>query len=425
MLLAPFLGEAMLKLSSTEALDELKTFVISGPNYHRLNWAWGGGGLLPAIISEMPAGMGHATRAQNSLHDFGIATSYMSFVFYFLRFSINVYLVFAESVATDETKEEDRLFRFFDTNRLLGSLDKRKFQMINDSFWGVANFACFWLLVGSKTLVWANGLLTGGLLTMDLAMTAWDFLENQAAHKAKLELYETTWKALEEELKKLKEMDPPLNEDDNTKIAVLNEHIRVLQDAQKAAIREWDISYKNFGYDLANAALLVAGLAVVCCFFIPATAAVFSSLPVTSMVLFGSAFLFALTIAHNALNNYTKIEKTADLKIQLEEEKSALTKKEQDNYTAYEVQRLGTKIARHELVLTHQQRELARQVTTEILVPAIALTFLMFLPSGMALPILIPVVMVLLASGMMFEHMKARDLEQFDENASSPLALKN
>ncbi len=406
-LIAPLIAETMLGFTSDEGLDEVIS-MMSAVNLFRLNWVWGGG-LDRAILEQIPAGMGHAARASEVFAAIIPFTGYMSWVLYYLRLGINLYLLTKGSLKgswMDPWRTQtDRDINMGIYERFQIQWDLRKFSILNDTFWATANMACFFWLVGSGTLEYLGNALTLALLGFDLCLTCWRYAEEETRHNQEIEHYRDEINALAAKIDE---------EKDETKQKVLEEHMDVLHGAHKKCDVEWKFAKQNISHDVLYAAGLMFAFSLLCCFFFPPAAL----LPATIVILgiAGAALSFAMTIAYHAWKTNTKIQQLQALCTRVEEKITTLDAKNlklsnpSDNEMfVLERTRLIEELAYRQSMIAHHKKELTQQILSEALVPASAFALLLFLPLSMGLPMLIPVILLLMMSGSILERWKPKN----------------
>lgn len=357
--IAPLIAETMVGFTVAERLTKIRGFMTE-LNVQRLNWVWGGG-LDRAILDFIPAGIGHPQQANDILSSVAPVTGYMSFVLYYLRLGINLYLLTEGTLKGADTGMYER----FQTQ-----WEQRKFVILNDTFWATANMACFYWLIGSGTLGYIGNALTGALLLFDLTLTAWNYLENEAEHNAEIEHLKLEMKALKKKI---------LKTTDETDKKVLQEHLAVLFEARSKSELDWKYAEKQFDHDLWYSISLCVSFSMLCSFYLPATAI----LPATACILgiTGSALSFALTVAYHATTTTTEIEKLKELQ-------------------------LFEKTQHRQEMIDYHKIALIQQVLSETLIPTSAFVLLVFFPINFGLPMLMPSVALMMMSGSLLNGWK-------------------
>lgn len=454
-LIAPLIAETMLSFSSDEALaDIIKK--MSAANLHRLNWVWGGG-LDCAILEQIPAGMGHPERASQVFAAIAPFTGYMSWVLYYLRLGINLYLLskgtLKGSWMDPWRTEADIAINMSIYERFQAQWHLRKFAILNDAFWATANMACFLWLIGAGILGYIGNVLTFGLLGFDLCLSGWNYAEQETAHNKAMQGYQdeiialrAKINALREESSKLpseRDLSQALSEDDETEVKILEEHLSVLVSAQEKCDFEWTFSKKNLTHDLIYAAGLMMAFSMLCCFFFPPAALLPATIAILGIT--GAALSFALTIAYHAWTTNTEIQQLQALSTKIVKKMETLDTQLEDlieqsvkadnphteqllasqiNGLLLDKTHLIEDLEYRQSMIAHHKKELAQQILSEILVPASAFACFVFLPIGLGLPILIPLVVLLMMSGTILDGWKPQNPKEQPlpgaESAPSP-----
>ncbi len=367
--IAPLMGKAMIGFTTAEWLTDIRT-QMSAVNYHRLNWVWGGG-LDRSLLDLIPAGMGHAQQANTVFSTVSPVTGYMSFVLYYLRLGINLYLL-TEGTLKGTWINADKKLDIGIYERFQTQWEQRKFAILNDVFWATANMACFYWLVGSGSLGYMGNVLTGAMLIFDLTLTAWNYLENETEHNAEIEHLK----------KEMDELNARIvSTEDETKKNVLKEHLAVLFEARSKSELEWKYTGQQFHHDLWYSLSLFVSFSILCSFYLPPTAI----LPATALILgiTGSALSFALTVAYHSVTTTTEIEKLQEL------QSFKKTQHRQD-------------------MIAYHKKALIQQVLSETLIPTSAFVLLVFFPIHLGLPLLMLAVALMMMYGSMLEGWKPK-----------------
>lgn len=422
-LIAPLIAKTMYQITMAERLENMRE-QMSSANFYRLNWVWGGG-LDRTICDAIPLDFSHSQNARTVFADIAPITGYMSWILYYCRLGIELYLLTKGSLKgswMDPWRSEaDKAMNIGIYERFTTQLHQRKFALLNDAFWATANMACFLWLVGEGVLgctVYMGNALTGALLVFDLMLTVWKYHEKSTEHNQLMRQYDQDIAALKTTIE---------GEADITKKAVLNEHLDILHQARDECAFDWVYADKQFQTDLLYAVGLFLGFSVMCGFFFPPAALLPSSMLVLALV--GSALSFALTVAYHTWITSIEVEKFYDLSIKtegkihpLEMQINALINTfdyEEDPHTK---QRLRFQIEQLQLERTHllndllYQKEMivhhkkgqVQQVISETLMPVAAFAFLVFLPIQWGVALLVPTVSCLLMSSSIVESSKPK-----------------
>jgi hypothetical protein len=423
-LLAPKIAHTMLHITNGERLETLREG-MSDLNMHRLNWVWGGG-LDHSLLDLMPAHWGNKQGAETVFSAISPVTGYMSFILYYCRLGINLYLLTKGSLKGSWMDpwqtEEERAVHLSIYERFQTQWEQRQFAIINDVFWATANMACFLWLVKDGILgctLYMGNALTAVLLLMDLVITMYDYTKQATEYRAGIAAYDEEEQTLEGRIR---------DEEDSYEKEVLKEHLAVLLEAKKAYQLDWKYTDKKLYSDAVYAACLLGAFALACCFFFPPAWII----PATGLILsvVGAALSCVLTIVHNVGETNLEIEKLQEQHENTVLRSIALTLMAgSSNITAETTQCAQIELASLNEELTHQEQLMAyyrneriRQLCCEVLIPVCAFAFLVFLPLGVGLPMLVPIIALLLLSGTLMEQHKPEDLHELiahDETGQS------
>lgn len=405
--IAPILSESMSNVSAAEWLDAINQS-MTDVNMYRLNWVWGGG-LDQSLLAMLPAYYKHREHAQRIFDALQPVTGYMSFILYYARLGIRLYLL-AEGTINGSwmdpwSSDDDRAIDITLKERFEHQWEERKFDLINDFFWATANMACFLWLV--KNGVWGCTVYMGNALTvllllMDLSIVYKDHHQKKANHDGLMQQYKEDITVLNEQLQALVEQ--------SLEQQILQAHLSQLIEAQTTDQLNWEIDQQTFDSDRLYAAGLIAAFVLMCCCFFPPSAI----LPATQMLLgvLGSALSFAFTLAHNAMAIHIETNALIKQHHGFIEQQTALQEKQQipelDNNQRATVdlalQQLNQKIMHQTQLLDYQTKRSIQQLVSETMLPATVFACLVFLPLNVGLPIMLPVVALLLLSSTLLEH---------------------
>ena len=399
-LIAPWVADAMVNMNTTimEGMEETeaKTTQI---NAHRLNWVWGGG-LDMAILSMLPDGVGHTQYTTNVLTQFSIGTGYMSFVLYYFRLGLNLSLLIQGTLKgswMDPWRTQaDKDLNISLAERFRSQWQQRKFMIINDAFWATANLACFMYLIGNGLLGYIGVTATAGLLLMDVALTIWGYRELEADHIGLMAQYDQDIIDLNDEILNIRRQLDHLGK--ITSDHVIHTHklnleqrlaalpILIEQTKKNQAQCEFDWKYtnKDLYNNLVYACVLSVAFGLICC------SVLYPPLGITAanaliLGLVGAAISCIATMSIHAKTATKEIEKSHEL----------IEKATHSDDKTYQ-----------EAMLVHNQWVLAQKIVSDVLLPAAVFALLVFAPTGFSLPILIPIVVVLLLSGLVLEKYK-------------------
>lgn len=352
---------------------------LSEINNVRLYWVWGGG-MLNAALEFWADNSFHKTQATNTLAAVSKVTGYMSWLLYYTRFGINLFLLVSHTLGPWFIESEESQIPMWE--RFKTQWNQRKYALLNDSIWGLANMITFFWLTGSGMLGYAGNLVTVGLLCMDLVLTTWRFWEEWTKHNQEMQAFQRDRAAL-------LALKPFLNEEDyETQLAALNK-------MEAKASFEW----KYNKYELINAWMYALGLmltfGIACCFFFPPAILA----PATAMVigLIGATLCFVVTVANAAVTKNIIVAKSHEeghrawLEAKLLLDKfNALDENEDDlkRQLYLEIKGLMADSDYQRRVVGFQAIKLLRSVLIDGIVPFVIFSSLMFLPLGIGLGVL-------------------------------------
>jgi len=365
---------------------------MSEVNGRRLYWVWGGG-MLATLFEMLPDNFFNKLEAQANLTAPSPVTGYMSFVLYYTRFGINVLLLLKHTFFP--TKEECHIPRW---DRFITQLKQRKFALLNDSIWGIANMICYFWLTGSGMLGYAGNIVTVALLLMDLALTTWRFCEETTKHNADMEALRKDRKKLKSEISSLNsaivsELNPFKKEELEAKLKQLEDELRNLDKMEVKANLDW--KYKKYGLvnDWVYALSLVIAFSIMCCLFFPPTAVVPATALIVGMV--GAALCFVLTAATAAVAGALEVAKSKEIsRLERNNCTTLLDAFEKENDPNRKKQLyLEMKLALaesdyHQRVARFQMVKLIRATLIDALIPPLVFVSLMFMPIGVGLAVL-------------------------------------
>lgn len=411
-------------------------------NIKRLYWVWGGG-LLSSVLAMLPEDFFNNQQAQKSLATPTPVTGYMSWILYYTRFGINLFLLLKHTIRGPWMEETEKDIPAWD--RFKTQWNQRKFALLNDSIWATANMVCFFWLKGGGMLGYGGNVLTVLLLVMDASLTAWRFWEESTKHNKEMLGFEQRKKELEKELYQaigaLEESQRHPSE--NTLHQQELEQKKAILEAQLAQLDKMiiksdvDWKYKKYGLinDLVYALGLIIAFSLLCSFFFPPAAIV----PAAAMILAvaGAALCFALTVAYAAISGGIEIAKSknasklarAECAELLEKFKAMEPPKEEDSpeiKANYENTRKLLYLDMKKLMADseHQQRmanfqaiKLVRSILIDAFIPAVVFASLVFMPLGIGLAVLAAGLALAVISNIIINRFepKPQELPAFNE----------
>ena len=388
-IVAPFIAGKIAELSvgDKEWKGAGKTGVIKEwmgeVNGRRLYWVWGGG-LLRTVISMLPDDFYNKPQAQKAVSAPAPITGYMSWILYYTRFGINLSLLLKHTIAGPWMSQKEREIPAWE--RFKTQWQERKFALLNDAIWGLANMVCFFWLTGVGMAGYLGDMATLGLLLMDTCLTAWHFYEESTAHNVDIKRYERDIAALNERLN-----DKKLNNKDRERLEIERDN---LIRAQEHCEFEWKYKSYKFATDVIYAATLMFAFSLMVCFSFPPTALIFG---VT-----GAALCFALTLGYAIANGLIDIAKERQSGLSSKKECEALlskfkqlnaeTDKDENGFVKkqlyLDMQSLMADSDYQKRLVQYKKLQLVRAVLIDVLLPPLIFVSFMFMPLGIGLGVL-------------------------------------
>ena len=395
-------------------------------NEKRLYWVWGSA-FIKTMLSLIPEDFFNAKQAGEIIKTPDPYTGALSWALYYFRFSLNLFLLLKHTIKHPWMSKEEGDTPWFD--RFKAQWAQRKFTLLNDSLWGIANMVCYFWLTGKVLGPWGDA-LTILLLIFDVSVAIWDFAEQQAQHEAQMQQYDNDIKALLAAKKKL--LTDALAKDEEEKdrklkIYQLQMQLNALERAQAKCVKEWELQklglYNNIGYAVG----LTIAFVLMTMPFMPITAATALTLGVV-----GAVLCFALTVIASAIRGgieiYKSKEAIKDAKRGFADHvgllKAMLIKN--PNLNDNEKKLLYLEIKKYQAETEYQKKmvmfqsiHLVRSIIIEAFVPAIIFSCLVFLPMGIGFAALgaalgLAIVSNLLINALFKPNEKMKELAPFD-----------
>jgi hypothetical protein len=397
---------------------------MSEINVKRLYWIWGGG-MLASALDMMPADFFNSLDAGKTVAMPSPVTGYMSFVLYYARLGVNLFLLCKHTLGPWICEGEESKIPAW--QRFTTQWNQRKFAILNDLFWGPINMVCFFWLRGRSFLGFAGNIATVFLLALDLSLSIWRHWEETTKHEADMLAIKRDRAALKDqrdkhalgEMAAMKkgEIQPWLDKQKD-----LEEQIKRLDKMQAKAKFDWKYKDLNFFNDCCYALALMLAFCVVICFFCPPFA--MAPLSVAIIGLIGAVLCFLITTIYTARSSQLEISKT--------QEQSQLTraeceeivdgfKKEQDpmlkKQLYLEIKTLMAQSDYQRKVADFQLKKAIRSVLIDALFPFVVLLSLVFLPTGLGLGIIAAALAVAIISYAIINQYepKTEEFPDFDK----------
>lgn len=382
-------------------------------NDKRLYWVWGGG-LLRTVLSLLPEDFYNTKNASNVAGAPSRYTGYMSWTLYFARFALNSILLIKDTFHPDLTDEEKKRGNLAYWDRFKTQWNIRKFTLLNDSIWGIANMVCFFWLHGS-----GGDALTLALLVFDLFIALWDFEENKTKYNKKIDAYIKDIKQLKSEL------DTAIQNSDKNTESQIRLKIKALEKEKVTCQRNWEHTKIGLISSVAYALGLIISFAILTTPFMPIPAA---TLIIVGVV--GAVLCFALTVISNAIRSGLEIrgaslsakeaknefiDKIDDFK-RLIANNPSLDDKEKI-LLFMEIKQLMAQTEHQKQMVIYHSMHLVRSIIMQSLIPALMFVSLVFLPLGIGFAVLGAAIVVALVSNLIIEkRFKPKDVEfsEFD-----------
>lgn len=422
-ILAPWIAEKMLKLDRI-VIENIQSTINKADiiNAERLNWSWSGG-LDMAIMGMLNHHLGHMHYANESLTSFSMGTTYMSFVLGYFRLGLHLTLLvhgtlkgsWMDPWRTQVDKEQNSSL----AERFRTQWQLRKFAIINDSLWATTNLICFIYLIGNNLLELCGGGLASALMIIDVGLVIWEYLEQKTDYcvlqerykkniqvlnlkilnfKSNLYALELKIASIEQQIQILRNNNTDHLSDDkkisleyelaqlqqqysNMNLEALIAERNELQIDQKQAEMDWHYIDKNLYNNLVYSAALALSCGIIFCAIL-CTPLGITAVNALLLNLIGSAIACIATVAIHAQTTATEIEKSHDFIEQ------------------------AIDITHHKELIAYHQGAMIYKAISDVLIPAAVFSFLILAPSGLSLPILIPLVVVLFCIEAYIGHCK-------------------
>lgn len=362
-----------------------------------------------------------------------------------------------------ETKEMQPWERFKTQWKL------RKFSILNDTIWGLANMACFYWLIDGNLLLAGNG-LTGALLIMDLSLAVLYLYEESTQHNKlvlemeekittltnELEDFKASLATLEEEKEQKKEIGEKISQqllDEEAqlrkRIADHGHQLAVEEEALKQVQFEWLYhKYKLWNLVGYSAGLLLA-FSIANTFYLPAPwvatglgAIGISATPalMLGIGIGGAGLCFIFTTLNAAINGSIDIAKSrasaAELKAEYQEvfdkfkkvnqklsrddlddeKRQKLEEKRRDLYL--QLKGIEIEIGYHSAMAKYHAANMVRSMMIDAMVPFVAFAALALMPTfGTGLAVIAAALLVVLISKQLIKQFEPTNDKQvtYDE----------
>jgi len=379
-------------------------------NFLRLYWVWGGN-FLTTIISLLPDEFANKKQAESMVSAPAKVTGYMSWILYYARFGINLSLLLRHTLKGPWMSKAEAKIPFED--RFKTQWQQRKFSLLNDSIWGVANMACFYWLVGSGFLGYIGNVVTTILLVMDIYLNAWQLVENSTKHNADIETYNKDIEIIRGKI---------ADEKNHESKKILALQLDELLKAKKHCEFEWQHKKNGLVNDLVYASALIVAFTIMCSLLFPPLAAA----PVASLILsvIGASLTFMFTVTYSAIQGNFDIVKSKTSQESRKEECFALLERFNTSKDDMEKKQLYLEmkqlLAEHDYqkeIISSQKMKLLRSVFIDALIPPLLFVSFVFMPLGIGLAVTAAGLALAVISNIILKKLepKAYELPKFDD----------
>lgn len=374
-------------------------------NQKRLYWIWGSS-LLKTLLELTPDTVFNDTNNKSLAYLIDPYSSMLSWTLYYFRFSINLNLLIKHTISGPWMTEEESKIPW--TERFLTQWDQRKFNLLNDSIWGVANMACaFWLNAEKGLGAWGD-FITIGLLLFDLCLAIWAFEEAKTKHYAEARQFDETIAKMYHKIQALREK-PDTN---NKSILIVQTQLADLEKARRRCLKNWEFDKAAFLNELTYSVQLLIAFTLLTMPFI--TLPAMTLLAITTV---GAVLCLFVTVVYNTKAAKIDIAKITSLQEETHEARSLKLSCFRDlkdcEEPDVENQRKGLFLEILQLKAeTHYQQEVIllqtmhmyRKALLESLVPLVLYASLTCFPLGIGLGIIGSLILVIGASKAMIDN---------------------
>lgn len=389
-----WMGERILDVVSNKTTTVIEW--MTAINEKRLYWVWGGG-LLRTVLALLPDtlyNIQHAKHVASAPNQF---TGYMSWTLYYARFALNSFLLIKDTFAPPMTDAELEKGSIDYWERFKTQWNIRKFTLLNDSIWGIANMVCFFWFTGSN-----GDALTVALLSFDLFIAIWDFEEQKTLYNKNMLDYETESNKLTREL---------INTQNDAEAKEISLKLKKLEKEKVASVRDFDHKKLGLISNIAYAASLMVAFVLLTMPFLPIPAA---TLIIIGVI--GAILCFALTVIYNAIKggleiknaNLSAKEAKMDLKQKITEFNQLMMENEnldeEDKVFLFlDIKQLLAETEYQKQMVLYQTMHLIRNIFIQSLIPALMFVSLVFLPTGIGFAVLAAALALAVVTNLIIE----------------------
>ena len=421
MIVAPFIAAKM------EEFSRGKTSVIKewmgDFNGRRLYWVWGGG-FIRAIIEALPKEL--AANADKQLSKPSPFTGYLSWTLYYTRLGIEVGLLLKHTFKGPwMSKEEAEIPQW---ERFKTQWEQRKFSILNDFLWGIANMACFFFLKGPGRLGIVGNAITLGLLAFDITSSVIRFTEESTQHNKDI-------KRFNDEILQLKIKSENLIKSttysSNAEDAAIEKQIAELEKNKAQCEAKWLQKKYALVNNMVYAVGLCASFALMIGFFAAPVGITALALSIS-----GAALTFVFTVGYAAVGNYFEmVEAKTSVKNNKCEIESRLQQfNEYKNQPGSDIDVDENNFIKKQLYLDikllvakshsdsatyhYKKLQLIRGIVLDSLLPPLILASFLFIPGGFGWIAVAAVIVVAIITHRLIESLKPKEqaLSEWDIN---------
>ena len=404
--------------SKTKAIKDAMTDI----NGLRLYWVWGGN-FLTTIISLLPEQFANKQQAQSVISAPAKVTGYMSWILYYARFGINLSLLLRHTLNGPWMSKAEAKIPI--EERFKTQWQQRKFALLNDSIWGVANMACFYWLVGAGCLGYLGNVVTTVLLIMDIGLSYWRLAEESTEHNADIERYNKDIDIIRGKIS---------DEKNHESKKILALQLEALLKAKARCEFEWQNKKNGLVNDLVYASALIIAFTIMCSLLFPPLAAIPLAALILSVV--GASLTFMFTVIYSAAQGGLDIAKSKKSQESTKEECLVLLGKFKGSTDVREKKQLYLEmkqlLAEYDYqkdLIYSQKLKFLRSVFIDALIPPLLFVSFVFMPLGIGIAITAAGFALAVLSNILLKKLapKAYDLPKFDDKeyekfASAPEA---
>ncbi|MGC1181804.1 hypothetical protein [Legionella sp.] len=348
--------------------ETLSTF-----NDKRLYWVWGSL-FIKTMLNLIPEDFYNAQQAANTIKTPDPYFGALSWSLYYFRFSLNLFLLLKHTIKGPWMSEEEGNTPWHE--RFQTQWAQRKFMLLNDSLWGIANFVCFFWLNGKGILGTWGDALTLMLLVFDISMALWDLSEQQTQYKAQIKQYD-------EDIKQLMAAAAE-EETEERKLKTYQIQLNALKRARQQCQRDWELQKLDLFNNSAYAITLMLAFTLLTMPFMPISAA--TALTLSTV---GALLCFALTVISRTIKDGSAIYQLHQSKNETEDKFQEHLKNlnvsfdlnNNENKLRYlEIKKFHAETEYQKQLIVLQSVHLVRSIMINALVPAIVFSCLVFFP---------------------------------------------